>query len=121
MAATLVDLDGFTWAVGADQTGLNLEAFEQKAMGKQTEVPDRLGETRGVVFYDNHIEGSFSGETNAAPTGEIGDTIVLANLVALGGVSSGAILLYELTLTLGREALRKLSGTFKQFPGVTAA
>ncbi len=116
----LVNLDGFDMGLSADETGLNMESFEQKTAKKEIEVPNRVGNTRGVALYDIHLEVTWSGETVADPTDEIGDIITLLNLVALGGVESGAVILYELTLTLGREAMRKLSGMAKQFPGIPA-
>jgi hypothetical protein len=41
-------------------------------------------------------------------------------LLSLGGVSSGAVLLDEITIEDGREALRKVSITATRYPQVTA-
>lgn len=114
----IVNLDGFDPGIGADEVGLNIESFEQKTVQSNNEVPNRIGNTRGVWFYNIHQEVTWSGETTADPTYEIGDIVPLANLISLGGVTEGAIILYDLTISLGRTALRKLSCMAKQFPGV---
>lgn len=119
MAATLVNLSGFTFGL-QDEVGINIEQFQEKTSSKKIEVPNALGHARGVVYYDQTVEVTFSGEVTGPITYEIGDALTLANLIALGGVASGAVLLHEITYTKTRDKLAKADFAATRYPGVTA-
>jgi hypothetical protein len=121
MAATLVDLSGYTFGITSNETGMNVESVSHKASSKKIEVVNKDGETTGLVYHDPKVEISLSGETTATIATAVGATLTVANLLSLGGVSSGAVLLDEITIEEGREALRKVSITATRYPQVTAA
>lgn len=119
MAATLVDLTGFTFGIGSEESGINVESISIKASSKTIDVPNKGGETTGRVFYDAMKEITVAGETTASFTTAIGATVTVANIVALGGVSTGGVYLEDVTLELKRDGLQRVTYTAKQYPGVT--
>lgn len=121
MAATLVDLSGFNFGITATETGINVESVSHKASSKKIEVVNKDGETTGIVYHDPKVEISLSGETTATIATAVGAVLTVANLLSLGGVTSGAVLLDEISVEEGREALRKVSLTATRYPQVTAA
>jgi hypothetical protein len=100
---------------------MNVESVSHKASSKKIEVVNKDGETTGVVYHDPKVEISLSGETTGTISTGVGATLTVANLLSLGGVTSGAVLLDEITIEDGREALRKVSITATRYPQVTAA
>lgn len=119
MAATLVDLSGYTFGITSDETGLNIESVSHKAITKKIEVVDKDGKTTGCVYHDPKVEISLSGETTATISTAVGAVLTVANLISLGGVTSGSVLLDEISIEEGRESLRKVSMTATRYPNIT--
>lgn len=116
MAATLRNLPGFTFEIPFDETGINIESITIDATEKNLKVPNKGGETRGRVDYDPYQDITISGETTATPTAILGQAITVANLISLGGVSAGAVILTQATLEHTREQLRKLTQRAERYP-----
>lgn len=121
MAATLVDLSGFTFGIASDEGTMNVESISFRTQSKVIDVPDKAGETRGSSYYDLYEEVTISGETTDAPAATIGTALTVANSLNLGGVSAGDFITNTVQVDLGREALRKITITARRFPNVTAA
>lgn len=111
MSATLVNLTGFTPSVPEDEAGMNVETVTISATSKKIEVPNKSGNTRGTYYHDKRISYDISGETTGNISATIGGVLVVANVLAysLGGISTGAIIAEEVSITRSREAMQKVS------------
>ena len=100
MAATLVDLAGFEWGLASDETGINIETISQKTSSKKVTVPDRQGETRGIVYYDSSIEITITGEitgNNGIAAATVATAITVTNTLINHGVNAGGVYVDEVT------------------------
>ena len=61
MAATFVDLNGYAFGITSNETGMNVESVSHKATSKKIEVPNKDGDTTGLVYHDPKVEISISG------------------------------------------------------------
>jgi hypothetical protein len=119
---TLIDLTNFVWAITLDETGINIEKITQTYNSKKIEVPNKQGETRGLVYYDQTQKISVSGEIDGAtglPAVTFATAVTVANQTDAAGITTGKTWLDELTLDYSREGLQKLSVTATRYPLVT--
>lgn len=118
MSATLVSLSGFTFGIASEESNINVESVQFSTSSKTIEVPDKGGETRGVVFYDSKKDVTISGETTGAADAAIGAALTVANTLTCGGVSSSDYYVTGVDIELGRDALKKITIKATTWPGV---
>lgn len=109
MASTLVNLAGFTPGIAADETGMNVESVTITANSKKIEVPGKNGNRRGTWYHDKKKTIEISGETTAAPAATIGGVFVCGNNMNLGGITTGSVICEEVSISMGRESLQKVT------------
>lgn len=125
MAATKVNLDNMAYGVPEDETGIQIDNFEQAfRFRKKEEVLNRTGGTRGVVYVDPRAEISLDGEvdgTTGIMTAALGAAITLANLLDGHGITAGNVYVDEVTRTLNRDALSRIAMSATRYPLITGA
>lgn len=127
MAATLVNLSGFTFGFGSAETGVNLAKMTKKIDSKKLMVPDIQGAGRGYVDYDpvdeTTLEGEMTGTTGLAAS-KLAVAATIANEIAVdfgAGLPSagGGAYVQNLTVEKGREELYKITINTARRPGIT--
>lgn len=116
MAATLINLSGFQWGVGSDESGINVSQFDVTVRPEFKEVlQDRTNTKIGFAVGDPEEEISVAGEIKGAlPISDFVTAVTLANTVNYLGESAGTIFLDEASITQGRGAWKALSAKFSR-------
>ena len=109
MANTLVNMTGMLPGIAQDETAMNVETVTIEATSKKVEIPNKSGNTFATWFFDKRKNIEISGEVTGTITATVGGILVFSNDQALGGISTGEILVDSVTLTLNREQIGKIS------------
>jgi len=120
-AVTLVNLTGWAWGVGADETGINIENFQPTVKPEFKEYAmNRQGEKIGFCVGEPATEITIDGEVTGS-TGLMAATfaaaVTLANTFALFG-SAGGIYLDEASVPTTRSGWKKVSFKFSRNKGI---
>lgn len=125
MAATLLNLTGFTFGFGVIEVGVNIAKITTKIDSKKLIVPDIQGAGRGHVDYDpmdeTTLEGELSGTTGIAAA-KLATALTIANALTVdhgAGVAgtNGTTYTFSLTIEQGREELNKITVNTTRRPG----
>jgi hypothetical protein len=121
--ATLLNLSGFTYGIGADEVAINVrEVNVNSSLEFDVEVTNRSGDIRGRAIGLARAEITVSGETTGTNgiTAVVGGTAYsLANSVDQFGQTTGGCYATTVTNTGNRDALKEFSVTFKRIQGIT--
>jgi hypothetical protein len=112
---------GFTWGIPVAETGLNMDAVTNTAKCEEFQQKNSVGETIAVVTFNPTAEISLSGETMAAFDDIAGAPITPANLISLGGVSTGMVICKTIEITQGRAKMQTAKLTATRYPLIPAA
>lgn len=127
MAATLINLTGFSFGFPSAETGGNLKKLTKKVDSKKLVVPDIQGAGRGYVDYDptdeTTLEFEVTGTTGLAAA-KLATVLTIANDLTTdygAGASgtNGGIYTQSLTLEKGREELFAMTVVTLRRPGIT--
>ncbi len=125
MAATLLNLTGFTFGFAVVEVGVNIAKITTKIDSKKLIVPNIQGAGRGHVDYDpsdeTTLEGELSGTTGIAAA-MLATALTIANFVAVdhgAGIAgtNGTTYVFSLTIEQGREELNKITVNTTRRPG----
>jgi hypothetical protein len=118
---TLTNLAGYSLGVPNDEAGVNIQKITVKAMGEKVEVKDKLGHLIGRMDHglkqEYSVEGYVSG-TQGAMSAQIGAILVLASIVSLGGITSGACILDDVDITYETGTLAKATYKLTRYPDI---
>ncbi len=122
LGITLVNLTGFVWGVGADETGVNIESFRCRvAPENKTFALDKVGQKRGFAVQPMEltvtIEGEVTGSTGImAAVGGAATTI--ANSTAYFGAPTTGKYLDSAEVSSGREGFQRVTAEFSANAGI---
>lgn len=124
--ATIINFSGGAYGIAADETALNIEAFEVKCSPSFRELlGDRVNNPKAWAIGASMQNITLSGEISGS-TGPMAFTFTtactLANMTSLGtifGISAGDVLLEEATVSQARAGWKSLSQSLRRDVGVT--
>jgi hypothetical protein len=111
---------GFTWGITTEETGLAVASVRQNDSTQIFEQKDNQGETIAVVSHDLKAEITIEGEITGAFTWAAGVPIVVANILAIGGVAAGLVMCKNIEITQSREAMKKCTVNATMYPLIPA-
>lgn len=123
MAATLINLAGYQWGVGSDETGINVSQFDVTVRPEFKEfLQDRSNHKIGFAVGDPEEEISVAGEIKGAlMISDFVTAVTLANTVDYLGMSAGTIFLDEAAISQGRGAWKNLSAKLSRNKNIVLA
>ena len=111
---------GFIWGIPTAETGISVESVRQNNTTQVFEQKDNQGQDIAVVTYNAKAEITIAGEVIGSFAAQVGKSIVVANLIALGGVAAGLVICRAIEFTQAREAMQKVSITATMYPLIPA-
>jgi hypothetical protein len=125
----LTNLDGFAMGCAVPEVGINIQKVSVKTAIQTIEVKDNIGRIVGTAAHSLKQEYSIdgfiaSGSGSGEPTytgvmlADVGGLITIANVVSLGGVTTGACILDDLTADYETGALNKVSLKVSRYPDI---
>lgn len=120
--ATLVNLSGFQYGVAADETSLNIEAFNSNIAPQFKEyLPDKANANRGFAVGPTRREITLNGELSAATLGVLAFTFSTACTLANSSTyysATGGIYMDSAAVSESRAGWKSLSLTLSSDPGI---
>jgi hypothetical protein len=119
---TLTNLAGYSLGVPNEEAGIQIQKITVRAMGEKVEVKDKMGKLIGRMDHGLKQEYSCEGYVASTSTGamgaQIGAILVLASIVSLGGISSGACILDDIDVTYETGTLAKATYKLTRYPDI---
>jgi hypothetical protein len=123
MAATLLGSSTGTTFGCTAETGILINSFSINTSTDKTEVKDETGNVKLIAFTNPKAAISVSG-TVAGTTGvmaaTVGTSLTLANTEAVGGVSTGLVIVESVSVTKKPDGFKDVSISAMRYPGITA-
>jgi hypothetical protein len=123
MAATLLGSSTGTTFGCTAETGILINSFSIATSTDKTEVKDENGNVKLIAFTNPKAAISVSG-TVAGTTGvmaaTVGTSLTLANTEAVGGVSTGLVIVESVSVTKKPDGFKDVSISAMRYPGITA-
>jgi len=123
MAATLLGSSTGTTFGCTAETGILIHSFSINTSTDKTEVKDENGNVKLIAFTNPKAAISVSG-TVAGTTGvmaaTVGTSLTLANTEAVGGVSTGLVIVESVSVTKKPDGFKEVSISAMRYPGITA-
>jgi hypothetical protein len=119
----LTNLADYTFGIPNDIAGINVQKLSAKATSKMVEVPDRQGRIIGRVDLTLKVEYTLEGFINSATGLQVsppGTIVAVAGLIAVGGVTAGAIFLEDPTVDYASGELAKFNCKLTQYADIPA-
>ena len=123
MAATLLGADTGTTFGCAAETGILISSFSISTTSDKSEVRDENGEIKLVAYYNQRsaisVAGTVAGTTGVVAA-TVGAALTLANIEAVGGVSTGLVLVDSVAVSKRPDGFKDVNVSASRYPLVTA-
>jgi hypothetical protein len=120
MATLLGTTTGVSFGASAE-SGILINSLSINAQSDKQEVRNASGDVVLVSYYNQRAEISVSG-TIAGTTGvaaaSVGAALTLANMQSVGGVTTGAVCVNSVTVSVKPDGFKELSVSATRYPGV---
>jgi hypothetical protein len=123
MPATLLGSSTGTSFGCTAETGILIQSFSIAASSDKTEVKDETGNVKLISITNPRasisVAGIVAGTTGVAAAA-VGVALTLANVEAVGGVSTGINIVEGVTLTKKPDGFKEISITAMRYPLITS-
>jgi hypothetical protein len=103
------------------ESGILIKSFSANAQADKVEVKNAAGDVALIAYHNQRVSGSVAG-TIAGTTGvaaaSIGAALTLANIQAVGGVTTGTVVVDSVALSKGPDAFQELTVNFTRYPNI---
>ncbi len=121
MAATiLTNLASYTLGVVSDESGMNVQDVDVSSKGAEIKVPDKVGNTTGLVQHDFEQVYKVKGFLVGAPAVTPGEIITIANAIVTIGVAASACIVSDVQITHKSKELAMISYTATARGGIAS-